>query len=41
LAALKRAYTLAMESEWLHRRPPIKMLSERNVRQGFFERGAF
>jgi len=41
LAALKRAYTLAMESERLHRRPPIKMLAERNVRQGFFERDAF
>ena len=41
LAALKRAYTLAMESERLYRRPPIKMLAERNVRQGFFERDAF
>ena len=41
LAALKRAYRLALEAERLARMPYIPMLREANVRQGFFERPAF
>jgi integrase len=37
LAALKRAFTLALRAEKLTRRPHIPMLREDNVRQGFFE----
>ena len=41
LAALKRMYTLAIQSGRLLHRPYIPMLQERNVRQGFFEREQF
>jgi integrase len=41
LAALKRAYSLAIQAERLYRCPPIRALAERNVRTGFFEREAF
>ena len=41
LAALKRAYRLALKAERLLRMPYIPMLKEANVRQGFFERAAF
>jgi integrase len=37
LAALKRAYTLAMRGGALMRKPYIPMLQEHNVRQGFLE----
>jgi integrase len=38
LTALKRAFTLAVQAGKLLHRPHIPMLSERNVRTGFFER---
>jgi len=41
LAALKRMYTLAIQSGKLLQRPHIPMLAERNARQGFFERSQF
>jgi integrase len=41
LAALKRAYRLALTGERLPRAPHIPLLREDNVRQGFFERAAF
>ncbi len=41
LAALRRAYTIGVESERIQRAPKIKALSEHNVRSGFFERDAF
>lgn len=41
LAALKRMYTLAVQSGKLLHRPHIPMLEERNVRSGFFERDQF
>jgi integrase len=41
LAALKRMYTLAVQSGRLLHRPHILMLEERNVRAGFFERAQF
>ena len=43
LSALKRAFTLAVQSEppKLMRKPHIKLLAEDNVRQGFFERDQF
>jgi integrase len=41
LAALKRAYRLALAAERIHRAPRIPMLREDNVRQGFFERDQF
>jgi integrase len=37
LAALKRMFTLAIDSEKLLHRPKIAMLEERNIRAGFFE----
>jgi len=41
LAALKRMYTLAIQAGKLLQRPHIPMLTEDNVRQGFFERAQF
>jgi integrase len=41
LALLRRAYRLGLEAERLHRAPVIRMLEERNVRQGFFEPAEF
>jgi hypothetical protein len=41
LAALKRAYRLALKAERIGRVPYIPMLQERNVRQGFFDRPQF
>jgi integrase len=41
LAALKKAYSLALAAERIHRAPRFRMLPEDNVRQGFFERDAF
>ena len=38
LAALKKAYSLALAAERIHRAPRFRMLQEDNVRQGFFER---
>ena len=38
LAALKRAYTLAVQGRKILTRPHIPMLVENNARQGFFER---
>ncbi len=38
LAALKRAYTLGIRSERVHKRPYIPLLQEANARKGFFER---
>ena len=38
LAALKKAYALALAAERIHRAPRFRMLQEDNVRQGFFER---
>ena len=35
LAALKRAYTLAVRDEKILHRPPIAMLRENNARRGF------
>jgi integrase len=37
-AALKRAYSLGLAAERIHRAPRLRMLQEHNVRQGFFER---
>lgn len=41
LALLRRAYKLGIESERIHRMPTIRLLVERNVRQGFFEPAEF
>ena len=41
VAALKRAYALALDAERLHRAPRMRMLREDNVRQGFFDRPQF
>ena len=41
LAALKRAYNLALQAERVGRRPHIPMLAEDNVRLGFFEHAEF
>ena len=41
LAILKRAFRLAIQSGNLLHRPQIPMLSEDNVRQGFFEQSEF
>jgi integrase len=41
LAALKRAYSLALAAERIGRAPRFRMLQEDNVRQGFFERDQF
>jgi len=41
LAALKRAFKLAVEQERLATMPVIKLLSEHNQRQGFVEPGKF
>jgi integrase len=41
LAALKRAYSLAIHGGTLLTKPYIPMLEENNVRQGFFERDQF
>jgi integrase len=41
LAALRRSFTLAIETGKLFSRPHIPMLRERNVRTGFFEREQF
>ena len=41
LAALKRAFTLAIKAGTLGSKPHIPMLTEHNVRQGFFERDQF
>jgi integrase len=41
LAALKRAYRLALKGDRLTRVPYIPMLKEHNARQGFFERPQF
>jgi integrase len=41
LAALKRAFSLAVQERKILSRPHIPMLAENNVRQGFFEREQF
>jgi integrase len=41
LAALKRAYTVGITGQRILTRPPIRLLAEDNVRQGFFEREEF
>lgn len=41
LAALKRAYNLAVQSGIIHHKPHFPHLRENNVRQGFFERAEF
>jgi integrase len=41
LAALKRAFTLAMRARKIANRPYIEMLKEQNTRRGFFERAQF
>lgn len=41
LAALRRSFTLAVDSGKLIAKPKIQMLQENNARQGFFERGQF
>jgi integrase len=41
LAALRRMFTLAVDAGKLIAKPKIKMLSENNARQGFFEREQF
>ncbi len=41
LAALKRAFTLAMQAGKVLRRPYIPLLQEDNTRKGFFERAQF
>jgi integrase len=41
LAALKRAFTLAMRARKIGSRPFIEMLKEDNTRRGFFERRQF
>ena len=41
LAALRRAFRLAVEQERIDRAPRITMLEEHNAREGFLEPGAF
>ena len=41
LAALKRAFKIAVDAERLSRAPHIAMLEERNARQGFLEHAEF
>jgi integrase len=41
LAALKRAFNLALEAEIITRKPRFPTLEENNARQGFFERAEF
>jgi integrase len=41
LAALRRAFTLAVDAGKLVAKPKIQMLQENNARQGFFEREQF
>ena len=41
LAALKRAFSLALEAEKILNKPHIPMLAENNVRKGFFEQDQF
>jgi len=41
LAALKRAFNLALKAERITRKPYIPRLEENNIRQGFFERADF
>lgn len=41
LAALKRAFTLAIQAGKLLHKPHIPMLEERNVRKGFFEKAQY
>jgi integrase len=41
LAALKRAFRLGIEQERISQAPVIKLLTERNIRQGFVEPGTF
>jgi integrase len=41
LAALKRAFNLAVEAERISRRPHIAMLEENSARQGFLDHGGF
>ena len=41
LSALKRMFSLAIQAEKLARRPYIRRLDERNVRQGFVEAWEF
>ena len=41
LAALKRAFRLGMEQERISHAPVVKLLAERNTRQGFVEPGTF
>lgn len=41
LAALRRAFTLAVDGGKLLARPKIRLLQENNARQGFFEREQF
>jgi integrase len=41
LAALKRAYNLALRDERILHRPPIALLRENNARRGFFEPAEF
>jgi integrase len=38
LSAIKRAFSLGIESEKIHSKPRISMLKENNVRKGFFDR---
>ncbi len=41
LAALKRAFTLAVKAEWLSHRPYIPTIAVQNTRTGFFEEPEF
>src|ERR1700692_349260 len=41
LSALKRMFTLAIQAGKLLQRPYIPMLTEDNIRKGFFERAQF
>ena len=41
LAALKRMFSFAVKGERLQRMSYIEMLTERNVRRGFFDRPQF
>src|SRR6185312_11101462 len=41
LAALKRAFSLAVEAGKILNKPHIPMLAENNVRKGFFEQDQF
>jgi integrase len=41
LAALKRMYSLGIQTEKIFRKPYIRMLRENNVRKGFYEHGEF